>query len=139
MAFDHHQLREAALAAERWLALNPTSENAHRYAGIAALKLHRLDEAERQFANLLETVYISPGAGFLALAPVISDEGVPTDVMELFRRLSARHPDVAEGHYALGSAALRADNYAAAPGRGGRRSRQGAVLEAGARCCSRAR
>jgi tetratricopeptide (TPR) repeat protein len=113
MAFDHHQLREAALAAERWLALNPTSENAHRYAGIAALKLHRLDEAERQFASLLETVYISPGAGFLALAPVISDEGVPTDIMELFRRLSARHPNVAEGHYALGSAALRADNYAA--------------------------
>jgi Flp pilus assembly protein TadD len=113
MAFDHHQLREAALAAERWLALNPTSENAHRYAGIAALKLHRLDEAERQFASLLDTVYISPGAGFLSLAPVISDEGVPTDVMELFRRLSARHPDVAEGHYALGSAALRADNYAA--------------------------
>jgi tetratricopeptide (TPR) repeat protein len=113
MAFDHQQLREAALAAERWLALNPTSENAHRYAGIAALKLHRLDEAERQFASLLETVYISPGAGFLSLAPVISDEGVPTDVMELFRRLSARHPDVAEGHYALGSAALRADNYAA--------------------------
>lgn len=113
MAFDHHQLRQAALAAERWLVLNPTSENAHRYAGITALRLHRLDEAERQFASLLETVYISPAAGFLALAPVISDEGVPTDVMELFRRLSARHPGVAEGYYAHGSAALRADNYAA--------------------------
>ncbi len=114
MAFDNHQLREAARAAERWLEINPTSENAHRYAGIAALKLHRLDEAERQFANLLETVYISPGAGFLALAPVIGGEGVPTDVMELFRRLSARHPNVAEGYYALGSAALRADSYASA-------------------------
>jgi tetratricopeptide (TPR) repeat protein len=113
MAFDNHQLRETARAAERWLALNPTSENAHRYAGIAALKLHRLDEAERQFASLLETVYISPGAGFLALVPVIGEEGVPTDVMELFRRLSARHPAVAEGQYAYGTAALRADNYAA--------------------------
>lgn len=114
MAFDNHQLREAALAAGRWLEVNPTSENAHRYAGIAALKLHRLDEAERQFASLLETVYISPGAGFLALPPVIGDEGVPTDVMELFRRLVARHPNVAEGYHALGSSALRADNYAAA-------------------------
>ena len=36
-AFDHTQLREAALAADRWLEINPTSENAHRYAGIAAL------------------------------------------------------------------------------------------------------
>lgn len=113
-AFDHTQLREAGLAADRWLELNPTSENAHRYAGIVALKLHRLDQAEEQFAYLLDTIYISPAAGFLALLPVIGDEGVSTDVMELFRRLSARHPDVAEGYYALGNAALRADNFAAA-------------------------
>lgn len=113
-AFDHTQLREASLAAARWLELNPTSENAHRYAGIVALKLHRLDESEQQFGYLLDTIYISPAAGFLALLPVIGDEGVATDVMELFRRLSARHPDVAEGYYAYGSAALRADNYGAA-------------------------
>ncbi len=95
-AFDHTQLREAALAAGRWLEINPTSENAHRYAGIAALKLHRLDDAEAQFGYLLDTVYISPAAGFLALLPVIGDEGVATDVMELFRRLSARHPTSAK-------------------------------------------
>jgi tetratricopeptide (TPR) repeat protein len=113
-AFEHQQLREASLAAERWLQLNPTSENARRYAGIAALKLHRLDEAEKHFASLLETVYISPAAGFLALAPVLSGEAVPADVMELLRRLSAKHPNVAEGHYAHASAALRADNFALA-------------------------
>jgi tetratricopeptide (TPR) repeat protein len=110
-AFEYQQLQEAALAAARWLELNPTSEEAHRYAGLAALKLHRLDEAERQFASLLETAYISPAAGFLALSPALNGEAMPADVMELFRRLSARHPDVAEGHYALGNAALRADNF----------------------------
>ncbi len=113
-AFDHTQLQEAALAAGRWLEINPTSENAHRYAGITALKLHRLDDAEAQFGYLLDTIYISPAAGFLALLPVIGGEGVSTDVAELFRRLSARHPDVAEGYYAYGSAALRADSFAAA-------------------------
>jgi tetratricopeptide (TPR) repeat protein len=113
-AFDHVQLQEAALAARRWLEINPTSENAHRYAGITALKLHRLDDAEAQFGYLLDTIYMSPAAGFLALAPVIGDEGVPTDVAELFRRLSARHPNVAEGYYAYGSAALRADSFAVA-------------------------
>ena len=113
-AFDHTQLQEAALAASRWLEINPTSENAHRYAGITALKLHRLDDAEAQFGYLLDTIYISPAAGFLALLPVIGDEGVSTDVAELFRRLSARHPNVAEGYYAYGSAALRADSFAAA-------------------------
>jgi tetratricopeptide (TPR) repeat protein len=45
---------------------------------------------------------------------VVADEGVATDVMELFRRLSAQRPKVAEGHYAYASAALRADNFAAA-------------------------
>ena len=114
VAFDHHQLREASLAAERWLQINPTSENARRYAGIAALKLHRLDVAEQHFTTLLESVYVSPAAGFLALAPVLSGEAVAPDVMELFRRLAARHPDVAEGQYAYAGAALRADSFAAA-------------------------
>ena len=111
-AFDHSQMREAALAADRWLALNPTSEQARRYAGIAALELHRLDVAEEHFAQLLASgAYISPAAGFLSLLPVVSEHGTAPDVTELFRRLAARHPDVAEGQHALGSAALRSDNF----------------------------
>jgi tetratricopeptide (TPR) repeat protein len=113
-AFEHHQLKEASLAARRWLEINPTSENAHRYAGLAALRLHRLDEAEQHFASLLDTAYISPAAGFLSLLGAVGDEGSPTDAMELFRRLSARHPDVAEGYFAHGTAALRADNFGVA-------------------------
>jgi tetratricopeptide (TPR) repeat protein len=113
-AYDHSQFQEAALSARRWLEVNPTSENAHRYAGITALKLHRLDDAEEQFGYLLDTIYISPAAGYLALPPVIGEEGTATDVMELFRRLSARHPEVAEGYYAYAGSALRADNFAVA-------------------------
>jgi tetratricopeptide (TPR) repeat protein len=109
-AFDHSQMQQAALAAERWLVLNPTSEQARRYAGVAALELHRLDTAEGHFAALLETSYLSPAAGFLALLPVVIDHGTPPDVTELFKRLAARHPTVAEGQYALGSAALRSEN-----------------------------
>lgn len=109
-AFDHSQMQQAALAAERWLVLNPTSEQARRYAGVAALELHRLDAAESHFASLLETSYLSPAAGFLALLPVVIDHGTPPDVTELFKRLAARHPTVAEGQYALGSAALRSEN-----------------------------
>jgi len=112
VAYDNFQLKEASLAAERWLALNPTSEQAHRYAGMAALRLHRLDTAESEFTQLLDSAYISPAAGFLALLPVISGEGTPIDVTELFRRLSAGHPKVAEGHVALGNAALRSENFA---------------------------
>ena len=111
LAFEHSQYRETLLAAERWLALNPTSEEARRHAGVAALALHRLDEAEAQFALLIETGYISPAPGFLSLLPVLTGQGTAPDLTELFRRLVARHPDVAEGHYALAAAALRSENF----------------------------
>jgi tetratricopeptide (TPR) repeat protein len=111
VAFDNDQLQQAALAAERWLALNPSSEQAHRYAGVAALRLHRLDQAEAEFQQLIDTAYISPAAGFLALLPVIAGEGIATDVTELFSRLVVTHPKVAEAHYALGSAAMRSENF----------------------------
>jgi tetratricopeptide (TPR) repeat protein len=113
-AFDHFQMREASLAAERWLVLNPTSEEARRYAGVTALALHRLDVAEQHFAELIASAYLSPAAGFLALLPVVSDHGTAPDVTELFRRLVARHATVAEGHYALGSAALSSENFSLA-------------------------
>ena len=114
VAFDNFQFGEASRAADRWLALNPSSEQAERYAGVSALALHRLDEAEEHFARLIESAYISTAAGFLALLPVMMDEGNPPDVTELFRRLAARHPTLAEGQVALGTAALRSDNYALA-------------------------
>jgi len=113
-AFDHSQMRETSLAAERWLALNPTSEQARRYAGIAALELHRIDVSEEHFGELLGSAYLSPAAGFLALLPVVADHGTAPNVTELMRRLVARYPGVAEGHHALASAALRSDNYALA-------------------------
>jgi len=114
IAFDQSQMQEAMLAAERWLELNPTSEQARRYAGVAALELHRLDAAEQQFAELLGSAFISPAAGFLALLSGVSGHGSPTDVTELFRRLAARYPDMAEAHYTVGSAALRSENFALA-------------------------
>ena len=114
VAFEHSQFNETLLAAQRWLVINPTSEQARRHAGVAALELHRLDEAESHFAPLLESGYISPAAGFLALLPVLTGHGSAPDLTELFRRLVARHPDVAEGHYALAAAALRSENFALA-------------------------
>jgi tetratricopeptide (TPR) repeat protein len=114
VAFEHAQYGEALLAARRWLAINPTSEQARRHAGVAALELHRLDEAEAQLAPLVETGFLSPAAGFLALLPVLSNHGSPPDVTALTGRLVARHPKVAEGHFALAAAALRSDNFALA-------------------------
>lgn len=114
VAFDNFQLSDALLAAERWLQINPSSEQAQRYAGVAALALHRLDAAESHFSTLVDTAYVSPAAGYLALLPVIMDEATAPDVTELLRRLSALHPKVAEGYSALGNSALRSENFALA-------------------------
>jgi tetratricopeptide (TPR) repeat protein len=111
LAFDHSQFRETLLSAQRWLALNPTVEDARRYAGVAALELHQMDEAESQFAALLETAFISPAAGYLSLLQVLAEHGTAPDVTDLFRRLLTRHPDVGEGNYALAAAALRGENF----------------------------
>lgn len=113
-AYDNHQYEEAAQAADRWLELNPSSETARRFAGVSALRLHRLDAATEHFGLLLDSSYISSAAGFLALAPVLDDQGTPADVTELLRRLADARPTVAEGHYAVGNAALRSDNAALA-------------------------
>ena len=114
MAFDHYQMREAALAAERWLALNPTSEQARRYGGVAALELHRLDAAERALRAVARDRVPEPGGGL----PRAAAGGRRTMARP---RTSpscsvgwSRATTVAEGHYALGSAALRSENFALA-------------------------
>jgi tetratricopeptide (TPR) repeat protein len=111
MAFGHFQWSESLLAAERWLEINPTSEQARHYSAGSALALHRLDAAETRAAELLEIGFISPAAGFLALLPELSGTGTAPDVTELFRRLAGRYPGLAEGQLALGSAALRSENF----------------------------
>ena len=114
MAFSHFQWSEALQAAERWLEINPTSEQARHYSAGSALALHRLDAAESRAAELLATGFISPAAGFLALLPEFSATATTADVTELFRRLAGRYPGLAEGQLALGSAALRSENFALA-------------------------
>jgi len=112
VAYEHRQWSLVAQAADRWLELNHTSEEARRYAAFAALQLYRLDSAAEHLATLLETAYINPQAGFLALLPQLSDEATETAVTSVLQRLVAKYPDLTEAHYALAQAALQSDNFA---------------------------
>jgi tetratricopeptide (TPR) repeat protein len=114
VAFENFQYSDALGSAQRWLKINPSSEQAERFAGVSALALHRIDVAESHFRTLVDTAYVSLAAGYMALLPVIMGEATAPDVTELFRRLSALHPKVAEGQDALGNAALQSSNYALA-------------------------
>lgn len=114
VAFEYHQNGLLEKSARRWLELNSTSEEARRFAGVAALRLYRIDQAVEHFAVLLRTAYISPSVGFIALTPQLLEEGNRPAVMALLKKLAEKFPNTAEAHYSLAQAALAADNHALA-------------------------
>jgi tetratricopeptide (TPR) repeat protein len=111
-AYEHQQWSIALAAANRWLKLNSTSEDGQRFGGFAALRLYQLDEATEHLETLINSAYINPQAGFLALAPELSQEGTNAAVTEVFKRLVEKFPTLAEAHYALAQAALESGNLA---------------------------
>lgn len=113
-AFEHHQWTLVLAAAERWLELNPTNEEARRFAAFAALHLYQIDRAAEHLAFLLESAFINAQAGYLALLPQLAEEGTPPAVTAVLQKLVERHPDLAESHYALARAALQSENLALA-------------------------
>lgn len=114
IAFEHQQWTLVQTAAEHWLKLNHTNEEARRFAAFAALHLYRIDAAAEHLDVLLNTAFINPAAGFLALLPQLNEEATPAAATAVLRPLVARYPDLTEAHYALAQAALQSDNFALA-------------------------
>jgi tetratricopeptide (TPR) repeat protein len=111
IAYEHQQWSLAQAAAERWLELNQTSEEARRLAAFAAVRLYRIDTAAEHFSVLLDTAFINASAGFLALLPQIAEEGSPAAATAVLQKLVAKYPDLTESHYALAQAAVQSDNF----------------------------
>lgn len=114
VAYENHHWSLVLQAAERWLELNYTNEEGRRFAGLAALHLYRIDTAAEHFAALLDTAYINPQAGFLALLPQLAGEASPAALAATMARLVEKYPDLTEAHYSLAQAALQAENFALA-------------------------
>jgi tetratricopeptide (TPR) repeat protein len=111
IAYEHRQWTLVQTAAERWLELNQTNEEARKFAAISALHLYHLDRAAEHLSSLLETAFINPQAGFLALLPQLADEATPAAATAVLQRLAAKYPDMTEAHYALSQAAVQSDNF----------------------------
>src|SRR4051812_22927199 len=114
IAFENRQWSIAEEAADHWLQINQTNEEGQRYAAFSALHLYQLDRSAEHLELLLESAFINPAAGYLALLPQLSDEGTPAAVTAVLQRLLDKHADVAEAHYALAQAAIQSDNFALA-------------------------
>lgn len=110
VAHEHRQWTVVQAAAERWLELNHTNEEARRFAAFAALHLYRIETAAEHLGILLDTAFINAPAGFLALLPQLADEGTPSGVTAVLRQLVVKYPEVTEAHYALAQAASQSEN-----------------------------
>jgi tetratricopeptide (TPR) repeat protein len=113
-AFAHNQYSFTIQAAERWLQINPTSEDARKLAGFAALQLFRIDTAVTHFDSLIASAFISPQAGFVALAPQWAQEGSRPAVLALMQRLLPKYDQLAEAHFVYAQAAMQSENSEAA-------------------------
>lgn len=111
VAYEHEQFNSALVAASRWLTINSTNQDARRMAGLAALKLYRVDEATAHFAALLGSAYITPAIGFVELLPEMDEAASAPAATALLQRLIGQYPDVAEAHYALAHFALQSNHY----------------------------
>jgi tetratricopeptide (TPR) repeat protein len=114
VAFEHQQWTLVTEAADRWLQLNQTSVEAHRFAAFAALHLYKIDTAAEHLGSLLETEFINPQAGFLQLLPQIADEAAAPAGTAVLQKLVEKYPSLTEAHYALAQAAVQSDNFALA-------------------------
>jgi tetratricopeptide (TPR) repeat protein len=110
VAHEHRQWTVVQAAAERWLELNHTNEEARRFAAFAALHLYRINTAAEHLNTLLETAFINPQAGFLALLPQLAEEATSSGATSVLKQLVAKYPDVTEAHYALSQAAVQSEN-----------------------------
>jgi tetratricopeptide (TPR) repeat protein len=114
IAYEHQQWTLVLAGAERWLELNHTNEEARRFAAFASLNLYQIDRATEHVAALLDSAFINPQAGFLALLPQLSQEGTAAATTAVLKQLVGRYESMTEAHYALGRAALQSDNFALA-------------------------
>ncbi len=116
VAYEHRQWTLVQQAADHWLTLNQTNEEARRFAAFAAMHLYRIDTATEHLAVLLERAFINPQAGFLALLPQLADEAPPAAVTAVLQRVIDEdgYARMTEAHYALSQAAVQSDNYALA-------------------------
>jgi tetratricopeptide (TPR) repeat protein len=74
VAFENRQEGAAVAGARRWLELEPTSVDAHRYLAVATLRLHDLRESVDHFFPVVEAGYASPAEGFTDLSSTLAEE-----------------------------------------------------------------
>lgn len=110
----------AERAAARWIGLVPDSQMAHAILGRLRLRRHDIDGAAASFERALGDVEPRRDEVYLALAGDLAAEDDARLVVRLLSRLAARDPLAPGLQLALGTAALRAQDFELALAAAGR-------------------
>ncbi|MDJ0701507.1 MAG: tetratricopeptide repeat protein [Woeseiaceae bacterium] len=98
---------EALRAAERWLDLDPDSEQARWYVARQQLRAGDLRNARKSFKALIEQGDDDPDVRLLALVQALTGED-PQATSELVRALAKPYPESAQANFAVAVTALSA-------------------------------
>jgi tetratricopeptide (TPR) repeat protein len=110
-AYEHAQWRSAVRCANRWLAINPTSQEGHEIAAFSAVRLYQVDVATEHLDALLASAFISPASGFLQLLPKVQALDASA-ALATMQNLAQKYPQIAEAHYVVAKLAAQTANQA---------------------------
>jgi tetratricopeptide (TPR) repeat protein len=103
---------DAALAAaQRWIALDPSSLDAHQYLAVLYVRANRPDEAQPHLDAVIDATGEMHGGGYLLVASLLSRDIDPEAALAAMALLVERHDDQALAHYAYASLAMRAQAH----------------------------
>lgn len=102
----------AAVAANRWLALDPANKGARQAAGLAALRGNQLPRAYELLDSSLTATGEAGEKELSELIGALANESNSYGVFVVGRGLAAKHADSPGAQYAAAAFALAAYNYA---------------------------
>lgn len=109
------KLPELALEGARaWQELEPASAQALQVLAALLVAGKRVDEAEPYLQKLLEAEGVNLENGFMQLNRLLTGNADKASNLRVVRSLAARHPKLAQAHFAIAQAALAAGDEAAA-------------------------
>jgi Tfp pilus assembly protein PilF len=110
--FQQGKSKEAVVALEKALVVDPKHAKAHNNMALASIDLGELETAE---AHYRESLAITPqSAIYNDLGFVLEREGLSDEAVEMYRKAIKLDPASASAHYNLGSSLARSGKYAEA-------------------------
>lgn len=100
---------DALGSAERWVELDPASDEALLYLAQLQLRNGELRDARKSFRELLSRGDDPADERLVALIPLLSEED-PKDAQRLMKELADDYKDSAHANYAVGVMALQAED-----------------------------